>query len=133
MWISKRVFALFEEWKGAAAEATHNVTVLATENIQLRAENARLRADQDWFKLRLNQVERERGQLIQAAIGVKIAVPEFVPTYENPGAALNEMPDMSTVGGDAMEDSGGAPVHSSADVGEGVDYSLLPGYRGDKR
>jgi len=96
----------------------------------LRADNARLRADQDWFKLRLNQVERERGQLIQAAIGVKIAVPEFVPTYENPAAALNEMPDLSTVGHDAADEGGAA--RTSAEPGDGVDYSLLPGYKGDR-
>ena len=108
------------------------VSVTRGENLALKMESVRLRADLDWFKLRLNQVERERGQLIQAAIGVKIAVPEFVPTYENPAAALNEMPDMSTVGGDARDD-GGAPVQTSAEPGEGVDYSMMPGYTGDRR
>ena len=104
---------------------------MEAERDRLRIENERMRADMDWFKLRLNQVERERGQLIQAAIGVKIAVPEFVPTYEAPGKALNEMPDLSTVGMDAR-DEGGMP-RTSADPGEGVDYSMLPGYKGDKR
>ena len=129
MWINKAQWErqtknTDDGWK-VAAEATGRAT-------RLEIENARLRADMDWFKLRLNQVERERGQLIQAAIGVKIAVPEFVPTYENPGAALNEMPDLSTVGHDAVDDSGGV-VRTSADPGEGVDYSMMPGYTGDKR
>jgi len=81
----------------------------------------------DWFKLRLNQVERERGQLIQAAIGVKIAVPEFVPTYEDPGQALQEIPDLSTIGGDAKDQG---LTQTEAELGEGVDYTQMPGYKG---
>lgn len=90
----------------------------------LERANAQLRSEMNWFKHRLNQVERERGQLIQAAIGVKIAVPEFVPTYEDPGAALNEMPNLSTVGGDAVDN----PLPDG--MNPGVDYSMLPGYKG---
>lgn len=124
MWVDRKQF---ETWQQLAID---NMTQKGEAHgwcNRLKEENARLRADLDWFKLRLNQVERERGQLIQAAIGVKIAVPEFVPTYEDPGKALNEMPDLSTVGGDAVdqgEDRGGA------DPAEGVDYALMPGYRG---
>jgi hypothetical protein len=44
-----------------------------------------MRSDMDWFKLRLNQVERERAHAHSGRLGVKIAVPEFVPTYEDPG------------------------------------------------
>lgn len=121
-------------WIGTTALAM--LTAQADENKELNRENARLqselrttaamlaqvRSEQNWFKHRLNQVERERGQLIQAAIGVKIAVPEFVPTYERPDEALNEMPNLSTVGGDAVEESIG--------VGDGVaDYTQLPGYQ----
>lgn len=96
---------------------------------RLEVENARLRSDMDWFKLRLNQVERERGQLIQAAIGVKIAVPEFVPTYEDPGKALAEMmPDLSSVGQDAA-DQGPA---TDAEPNAGIDYSMMPGYVGKR-
>jgi hypothetical protein len=53
-------------------------------------------------------------------------VPEFVPTYEDPGKALSEMPDLSSVGGDAAPDT----VVSDADPGDGVNYSLMPGYKG---
>lgn len=126
MWISKGAAAEIgaarrqtEIFRQACAKADIELAGLR----QLQQENARLRADMDWFKHRLNQVERERGQLIQAAIGVKISVPEFVPTYEDPGAALNETPDLSTVGMDARPDTDAEPA-------EGVDYSQLPGYKG---
>lgn len=128
MWISKAVAAMFADSTKELRASEAKCAVMVGECVRLKTENERLRADMDWFKLRLNQVERERGQLIQAAIGVKIAVPEFVPTFEDPAEALNQMPDMSTVGGDAAEV--GEPTE--ADRAEGVDYSLMPGYKGNR-
>ena len=127
MWISKKWFETFTnqiiEERNEWACKWHETRGYTD---RLKIENERLRADQDWFKLRLNQVERERGQLIQAAIGVKIAVPEFVPTYEDPTDALHEMPDLSSIGGDAVDQG----LLTDVDLSGGVDYSLLPGYRG---
>ena len=96
---------------------------------RLEVENARLRSDMDWFKLRLNQVERERGQLIQAAIGIKIPVAEFVPVQENLEDALNEMPDYSTVGEDAADQGEGAAVADAAGQGSTPDYSGMPKFK----
>ena len=126
MWISSEAF---KKWNHEVELDRQAARVAVVRSERLLIENERMRADMDWFKLRLNQVERERGQLIQAAIGVKIAVPEFVPTFENPADALSQMPDFSTVGGDAPDQG---PT-TSAEPGDGVDYSLMPGYRGDKR
>lgn len=93
----------------------------------LERMNARLQADMDWAKHRLNQVERERAQLIAAAIGVKVAVPEFVPTYR-PDEALNEGSDpFKGVG----EDSPDPKDQFTPSTGEGVDYSMMPGYKGN--
>lgn len=121
MWIPK---AAWDFAFNSLGELERAKTGAEGENVRLRIENERLRADMDWFKLRLNQVERERGQLIQAAIGVKIAVPEFVPSYEDPAEALNQMPDMSTVGGDAPDDA-----EAGSGAVSGMDYSLMPGYK----
>lgn len=95
-------------------------------NERLRSENAQLRATCNWMQLRLNATEKERAQLISAAIGVKIAIPEFVPAHgidqiEN---ALNEMQDLGTVGGDARDEL----PRTAASV-EAPDYSMMPGYR----
>ena len=132
MWLGKAAMEQIHDLRIHAGNWQADFSAANAKRQHLEIENARLRADLDWFKLRLNQVERERGQLIQAAIGVKIAVPEFVPTYEDPGKALSEVPDMSTVGHDARDD-GGAPMQTSADPGEGVDFSMMPGYTGDRR
>lgn len=116
MWISK------EQWKRQAAntdDGWKRAAELTAENRRFEIENARLRSDMDWFKLRLNQTERERGQLIQAAIGVKVAVPEFVPTYEDPGSALHDMPNLNSIGNDAP----------AGDEEHTPDYSMMPGYK----
>lgn len=94
------------------------------EKHRLEVENARLRSDLDWFKLRLNQAERERGQLIQAAIGIKISVPEFVPSEPEIDKSLHEMPNFASVGGDAMPE--GVVVNA------GEDYSGMPGFKKDR-
>jgi hypothetical protein len=120
MWISKAMQARFD----AADQRCVELQVRLGHNIgasdKLAAENVRLRSDLDWFKHRLNQVERERGQLIQSAIGVKIAVPEFVPTFD-PSEALNP-------GGNPFEEMAGSGV----DVDPKEDYSMMPGFRGQK-
>jgi hypothetical protein len=121
-WARERIERFEQDLMTLRAEAWHR----RGEQNRLEIENARLRADLDWFKHRLNQVERERGQLIQDRLGIKIAVPEFVPTYEDPASALNDQPNLSTVGHDADEES-------VAEPGDGVDYSLMPGYSGAKR
>ncbi len=116
MWISKAAKAMLDTRDQLMLDQEHQLRENQGENTRLRIENTRLRADLDWFKHRLTQVERERGQLIQAAIGVKIAVPEFVPTYNDPGAALNE-PFAPFIDPDAEKDANG--------VAE-PDYSIFP-------
>lgn len=128
MWISKAAIALRETDQLLIEKLRAGFANIVGENTVLRAQVARLGSDLDWFKHRLNQVERERGQLIQAAIGIKISVPEFVPTFEDPAAALQQMPDLSSIGNDAIDQG---PV-TDADVAEGVDYSLMPGYQGGR-
>lgn len=128
MWISKGAAAEI-----AAARKRADIMEVACikrdiENAALLGENGRMRADMDWFKLRLNQVERERAMLVQDRLGVKITVPEFVPTYEDPASALAQMPDFGSVGSDARPDA----VATDAEPGEGVDYSLMPGYKGSR-
>lgn len=95
------------------------------ENRQLTEENTRLRSDLDWFKLHYNACQRERAQLIYAAIGVKVGIPEFQVKTNDAGVdALQELPDLSRVGGDAVEEEPeGRPTTDAPG-----DYTMLPGY-----
>lgn len=109
------------EFRASKAVVELSRTIGELERIKI--ENERLRSDMDWFKLRLNQVEKERAQLILSATGVKMSYPEFTPAY-NPEDVFNNLPDLSSVGGDAKDEGESAPAESM-----GVDYSLLPGYK----
>lgn len=117
MWVSKATLRLLARAEEAVVELRERLAGNTLANNHLTIENTRLRADLDWFKHRLTQVERERGQLIAAAIGVKIAVPEFVPTYR-PDEALNTL-------NDPFADLG--PVGD--EMPSQVNYSMLPGFR----
>jgi len=114
MWISKAHYKTLDGLINSAQD--RNTEMLRREgalheaNRRLEAENARLRSDMDWFKLRLNQVETERAQLIMAASGVKITHPTFVAAQEDPSRALQEMPDFAMIGADAPEDYSQMPA-----------------------
>lgn len=133
MWIGKAAHLLLqatiEAERALNTSAREQLVTALAENRRLDIENTRLRADLDWFKLRLNAVEKERAQLISAAIGVKISIPEFSTTQKDPVAdALQEfMPALAHVGGDAEDDT---PVGPTMEVA--ADYSQMPGYRGAK-
>ncbi len=128
MWVSKAEYLalhrdVVESHSAAAAVATR----MQTEVKNVAAANARLQADLDWFKHRLNQVERERGQLIQAALGVKVSIPEFQVKGEGSEAAraLAEQPDFSTIGGEAKdEESFSERQQLTPAIQEGVHYDL---------
>ena len=124
---TQRLLDALQTHKTEVAHYIVRIAGLQGECAQLEIQNTRLRSDLDWFKMRLNAVEKERAQLIAAAIGVKIAIPEFIPTGADPATALSELPDMSTVGQDAKDDeaNGRALVPATDAVG---DYSMLPGY-----
>lgn len=124
MWIGKAVAAMLAVGNEQLREAERGAVGYMGENTRLKEENARLVAMNGWLMHRLTQVEHERGMLMQDRLGIKITVPAFVPAMDNPAEALQQMVDVSTVGGDAAD--------SDADAAQnpGIDYSMMPGYRG---
>lgn len=125
MWIRRATFEKrLEEWEGIAMQETLDRQRLTAIAAAVERENAQLSATVEWMKLRLNAVEKERAQLIYAAIGVKLAIPEFQPKGA-PEDALHEMPDLSSVGGDARTDF--PELEEQGPIGES--YANLPGYK----
>jgi hypothetical protein len=128
MWISRAVGKMLESWQTAARVLSENLARAEAERDALRLESTRQQGTIDWMKHRLNQVERERAQLIAAAIGVKIAVPEFVPTAVDPASldkTMNAMQEIfKGVGEDSADDK-----DDEATSSPGVDYRNMPGYR----
>lgn len=67
MWISKKAYdAMHDEWLKNHEEAR----VLAEQN---RA----LQVTQDWFRVRVTQLEKERAILLNNFMGLKIEVPNY--------------------------------------------------------
>ena len=127
MWISKAHYTtldgLIQQAQAHSTDALRREGALRQRVSDLETENTRLIANQDWFKLRLTQVERERAQLIYAAIGTKVSVPEFVPTYR-PDEALNEQ---HAVFAGVGEDS--ADLRDRTPDADGTDeLSHMPGF-----
>jgi len=129
---TQRLLAAIAEHRREYSELLVQAAAIQGENRRLKLENQRLISNCSWFAHRLNQIERERGQLVQAAIGVKISVPEFnvVNTDKQEKDALTELPDLSTIGEDANDDpeAAGRPTFMPTGA-ENPDYSLMPGYQ----
>jgi hypothetical protein len=90
MWISKQVY-LEQRDRAVKAEAI-------VESV--RIHNAALHTTMDWMRLRLNQLEHERAQLIHNYMGVSLAVPNIEPTSnsDNPADIMNQVPSYEDVG-----------------------------------
>jgi len=133
MWISKaRYDELVDRAHHERVQAGNWQADYAAVNARLvetKTQLAALTAERTWFMHRLTQVEHERGMLMQDRLGVKIAVPEFVPTTDSDDVsnALSRVVDISTIGGDA-KDTDADPSQNS-----GIDYTNLPGYAGKRR
>ena len=78
-----------------------------TEARMLEGQNKTLKAHLENAHLRLNQLERERAQMLYAVAGVKVAAPEFVqePT-RTPEMSLTDLPPLEDMGDDAAEAMG---------------------------
>ncbi len=128
MWIGKAAQVAITAAQMIAQKHAEDNTRILADNLRFREENVRQQSMIEWMKLRLNAVEKERAQLIAAAIGVKFSIPEFVPAGDKVDETLQEMPNLATVGGDAVEDEAdhGRP---RTENDPGVSYDQLPGYR----
>lgn len=113
MWISRGHYNTLNTLIESAQERNTEMLRRDGERIRMEIELAQLRNDVDWFKMRINQLERERAALLRSVTGTKIEVPEFLPTY-NPSEALdpNDNPFIG-VGEDDLTDTptaGAAPT-----------------------
>lgn len=84
----------------------------AYDDLRLREAEARSRAEQqaselaalrttlDWFRLRINQIEVERAQLLLTYTGVKVPVPQVqeTQTTQSPADILAKLPHFFDMG-----------------------------------
>jgi predicted nuclease with TOPRIM domain len=84
MWLPKTLYELFKTSKEQVDALFVEVYSLRNENVNLKTQLASTQANFDWLKIRVNQLEVERAQLIEKAYGVKTLVPEIARRPEVP-------------------------------------------------
>ena len=131
----RRVLGDIGQWRQLYFDAQQKIAVIQQEVSDSRTEIVRHVADKDWFKLRLNQVEQERAQLIYAATGgygqvpavrtegVKIAAPRFAEGPPLSETLNHQYNPFGTLGEDSIDPHEQIPGHT------GEDFSHLPGYK----
>lgn len=100
MWISR---AAFETLSAERIKAAEEARVLAQQN-------AAQQITMDWLRVRNEQVERERAQLLWQYVGIKVQIPVAMPAPSAPEEVLS--------GGNAFEDIGDAAAAAA-----GIDWN----------
>src|SRR5678815_3690670 len=99
MWISEKVYdqlvSMISQTQDKAIEAQRRDGMQNVRILALEAELERAKAERTWFMHRLNQVEHERGMLMQDRLGIQVSVPTFMPAMDNPSEALQQAVDIS--------------------------------------
>lgn len=107
MWISR------EQWERQTKntdDGWREAAIAKALQQRLEVEIAQLRNDADWFKMRINQLERERAALLKTTTGTRIEVPEFLPSYDAKDAVQPDQ-DMFRGVGDDDPDEKAPPVN----------------------
>jgi hypothetical protein len=89
--------------------ALHTMTRAKAEGVAtaLEKEVVALHTMNDWLRIRVEQVERERAKLIELHFGVKVEVPHIRAAVEaTPEQILNDLPTFADVGDAVAEKLG---------------------------
>ena len=88
MWISAKSFL----------ELSHARSVAEGQTSALVTQITALNTTMDWMRVRLNQVEQERADLIERYMGVKIQVPQIQPISTDTSEVLNQAVSFEDMG-----------------------------------
>lgn len=98
MWISRKTY---ETYGKQVSEITHERIAAQVRAATLVEQNKVLQTNLDWLRVRVNQLEHERAQLLWNYLGVKVQIPEIQrvsPTADTPPHPLSELPSFNDVG-----------------------------------
>ncbi len=84
MFISNRIFDLFEINKESLATLREELTTLRIERDFLKTELSSTKANFNWLTVRCNALEAERAQLLEKAYNIRVPVPEIMRVQGNP-------------------------------------------------
>ena len=83
MWLSSKVFGLFEVAKESVSALREEVAALRVERDALRTELISVKSNWEWSRVKINQLEYERAALLEKAYNIKLPVPEIARTASN--------------------------------------------------
>lgn len=78
MWISNKVFDLFEFSKETIVSLRQELSTARLERDILRNQVTTLQVTSDWLRMKVNQLELERAALLEKAYDIKLPAPEIM-------------------------------------------------------
>lgn len=110
MFVSKSALELFNIGRSHVDALREQIAASQAENRQLKDELAAIKANNDWFRVKVNSLEIERAQLLEKAYGIKVPIPEITrSTLPVPGFDQALFEDV----GDKQAKELGLPVYNN--------------------
>ena len=78
MWLSSKIFSILEVSKESVDSLRQELSAIRAERDTLKHQLTVTQTQFDWLRLRVNQLEFERAQLLEKATGVKTTIPEII-------------------------------------------------------
>ena len=111
MWVSGKVLDWFKVSQETVNELRSELLVVRAERDAYKQQLTVANANFEWIRLRVNQLEIERGGLLEKATGIKTVVPEIVRTPSNVDQMVNNFTFDDV--GDEMAKRLGLPLFDS--------------------
>lgn len=78
MFVSDKVVGLFQIAKDTVDSLREELAALRAESGALKAELAAAKINNDWMRIKVNQLEMERTALLEKAYNIRIPAPEIL-------------------------------------------------------
>ena len=99
MWLSSKVFNLFEVAKESVAAMREETASLRIERDTLRDQLNKTQIMNDWFRVQVNTLQYEKTALMERAYNIKLPTPEIIRT-----PVASEESKLSDFGFDHVDD-----------------------------
>ena len=114
MWVPASLLELFHIGKSTVDGLREELSAVRAERDSLKLQNAVSQNHFDWLRVKTNQLEFERAQLLEKAYGIKTPIPEIVRAPQFP-IDFNPASMFEDVGEKAARELG-LPVYGADEV-----------------